>query len=75
MVKQSAAKRWAAIRIKRQRPWYDTLANSSRLQDSFSIEPAELAKETSLALGYQIITAKHGGHLRFESKLDQGHVV
>jgi len=25
-----------------------------------------------LALAYQIITAKHGGHLRFESEPNQG---
>lgn len=69
-VAQATAKRWAAIRIQDNGPGMAP-RQQQRLRDSFSVE-RRVAKETSLALGYQIITAKHGGHLRFESELDQG---
>ncbi|MFP4297603.1 MAG: sensor histidine kinase [Spirulinaceae cyanobacterium] len=42
-----------------------------QLQDSFTIDPRS-TKETSLALSYQIITAKHGGQLKWRSQLGQG---
>lgn len=69
-ISQSHAKRWAAIRIRDNGPGMPPY-QQQRLRDSFSVE-RRVAKETSLALAYQIITAKHGGHLRFESELNQG---
>ncbi|NEO26084.1 MAG: sensor histidine kinase [Kamptonema sp. SIO4C4] len=42
-----------------------------RIRDSFSIE-RRAAKETSLSVSYQIITAKHGGEFHLRSQLGQG---
>lgn len=42
-----------------------------QLQKTLTLNP-RVTKETSLALSYQIITAKHGGELKWRSQLGQG---
>ncbi|WP_204103491.1 MULTISPECIES: ATP-binding protein [Spirulina sp. CCY15215] len=48
-----------------------TLEQQEQIRDSFSIE-RRAAKETSLAISYQIVTAKHGGTFNFKSQLGEG---
>jgi signal transduction histidine kinase len=42
-----------------------------QIRENFSIEK-RTEKETSLAVSYRIITARHGGKLNFSSKLGIG---
>lgn len=65
-------KRWVLIQIRDNGPGM-TPRQKRRLRESFSIE-RRLTKENSLALAYQIITAKHGGYLCFDSEMKQGTV-
>ncbi|MBD2092689.1 sensor histidine kinase [Microcoleus sp. FACHB-1515] len=59
-------KRWISIRIANNGTEL-TPAQHQQILNSFSIEQ-RAAKETSLALSYQIVTAKHGGQLRLNDR-------
>ncbi|GAB4146724.1 MAG: hypothetical protein Fur0046_24750 [Cyanobacteria bacterium J069] len=60
-------RRWVSIRITDNGPGLSPAAQQ-RIRDSFSIE-RRTAKETSLSVSYQIITAKHGGQFRITSPI------
>ncbi len=62
--------RWVAIRISDNGPGM-TSEEKQRIIDSFSVEK-RADKETSLAISYQIVTARHGGIFNFNSLLDVG---
>ena len=62
--------RWVAIRISDNGTGM-TSEEQQRIIDSFSIEKRS-DKETSLAISYQIVTARHGGKFNFNSQLDVG---
>lgn len=57
--------RWVSIRIANNGPPIP-LAKQAQILESFSIE-RRAAKETSLSVSYQIITARHGGQLKLRS--------
>lgn len=61
----SSTSRWVSIRIIDNGPGL-TSAQRKRILESFSVEK-RAAKETSLAVSYRIITAKHGGKLHLRS--------
>ncbi|WP_309228927.1 ATP-binding protein [Microcoleus sp. FACHB-831] len=62
--------RWVSIRIADNGPGM-SLEMQQKILESFSIEK-RAAKETSLGVSYQIVTAKHGGHFMFQSQLGAG---
>lgn len=62
--------RWIAIIIADNGPGM-SVRKQQRIYDSFSAEKRAL-KETSLAVSYQIVTAKHGGKLKMRSELGVG---
>ena len=57
--------RWVSIRIADNGPGL-SLEKQQQIRDSFSVEK-RAAKETSLGVSYQIVTAKHGGMLLLRS--------
>jgi signal transduction histidine kinase len=59
------APRWISIRIADNGPGLSA-EQRSKITESFSVEK-RAAKETSLSVSYQIITAKHGGKLYMRS--------
>ncbi|MBF2072263.1 MAG: sensor histidine kinase [Synechococcales cyanobacterium C42_A2020_086] len=61
----SAASRWVSVRIADNGPGIPP-EKQQQILDSFSVEK-RASKETSLAVSYQIVTAKHGGQFRFRS--------
>jgi len=67
---QARSSRWVVIRIADNGPGMSA-AERQQLLESFSVEK-RANKETSLALSYQIVTAKHGGkfYLRSQSASD-----
>lgn len=65
-----ADSRWVSIRIADNGPGLSPEMHQQIL-DSFSISK-RAAKETSLALSYQIITARHGGKFQLRSQLGTG---
>ncbi|MDY7013103.1 MAG: HAMP domain-containing sensor histidine kinase [Cyanobacteriota bacterium] len=68
--KLSEPERWVSIRIADNGPGMsETL--QQKIRDSFTIEK-RAAKETSLAISYQIVTAKHGGEFKMRSSLGEG---
>lgn len=58
--------RWVAICIADNGPGLST-ETQQQLQESFSVK-RRAEKETSLAVSYQIVTAKHGGRFRVRSR-------
>ncbi|MBD1892660.1 ATP-binding protein [Coleofasciculus sp. FACHB-SPT9] len=58
--------RWVSIRIADNGPGMSPEVQQQILE-SFSVEKRS-AKETSLSVSYQIVTAKHGGKLRMRSR-------
>jgi hypothetical protein len=58
--------RWISIRIADNGPGMSPEVQQQILE-SFSVEKRS-AKETSLSVSYQIVTAKHGGKLRMRSR-------
>lgn len=76
VISQSATKpdapdsRWVSIRIADNGPGIP-LELQQQIRESFSVEK-RADKETSLAVSYQIITAKHGGKLNFTSQVSVG---
>lgn len=62
--------RWVSILISDNGPGI-SLPQQQRIRESFSIEK-RADKETSLAVSYQIITAKHGGKLKMRSPISPG---
>jgi hypothetical protein len=62
--------RWVAIRIADNGPGMSQELQQ-QITESFSVQK-RADKETSLAVSYQIITARHGGKLNFRSQLDVG---
>jgi signal transduction histidine kinase len=62
--------RWVSIRITDNGPGMSPQMQQ-KIIDSFSVEK-RADKETSLALSYRIITARHGGKLKLHSKLGMG---
>lgn len=62
---QNVASRWVVICIADNGPGLSA-ESYQQILDSFSIEK-RADKETSLAVSYQIVTAKHGGKLYFRS--------
>jgi signal transduction histidine kinase len=62
--------RWVSIRIVDNGPGIP-LELQQQIIESFSVEK-RANKETSLAISYQIITAKHGGKFNFNSQLGIG---
>jgi signal transduction histidine kinase len=65
----SIATRWVTIQIIDNGPGLSA-EKYQQVLDSFSVEK-RADKETSLAMSYQIITAKHGGKLYFHSPPDK----
>ena len=63
---QARSCRWVLIRIADNGPGMST-AERQQVLDSFSVEK-RADKETSLALSYQIVTAKHGGKFYLRSQ-------
>ena len=63
-------KRWVSIIIVDNGPGM-SVRKQQQIYDSFSAEKRAL-KETSLAVSYQIVTAKHGGQLKMRSQLGVG---
>lgn len=76
VISQSATKpdapdsRWVSIRIADNGPGISQELQQ-QIRESFSVEK-RADKETSLAVSYQIITAKHGGKLNFTSQVSVG---
>lgn len=66
----SSDTRWVSIRIADNGPGMSPEVQQQVLE-SFSVE-RRAAKETSLGVSYQIVTAKHGGHFLFQSQLGVG---
>ena len=64
---ESSHLRWVSIRIADNGTGL-SLEKQQQILDSFSVEK-RAAKETSLGVSYQIITAKHGGKLLLRSPL------
>ncbi|WP_449418839.1 sensor histidine kinase [Phormidium nigroviride] len=62
--------RWVSIRIADNGPGMSS-GKQQRILQSFSTEK-RAEKETSLAVSYQIVTAKHGGRFRMRSQLGIG---
>jgi len=62
--------RWVSIRITDNGPGMAS-GKQQRILQSFSTEK-RAEKETSLAVSYQIVTAKHGGRFRMRSQLGIG---
>ena len=62
--------RWVSIIIADNGPGM-SVRKQQQIYDSFSTEKRAL-KETSLAVSYQIVTAKHGGQLKMRSELGAG---
>lgn len=62
--------RWVSIVIADNGPGM-SVRKQQQIYDSFSTEKRAL-KETSLAVSYQIVTAKHGGKLKMRSELGVG---
>ncbi len=62
--------RWVSIKIADNGPGMSS-KKQQQIIESFSIEK-RAAKETSLAVSYEIITAKHGGEFHLRSELDVG---
>jgi signal transduction histidine kinase len=62
--------RWISIIIADNGPGM-SVRKQQQIYDSFSTEKRAL-KETSLAVSYQIVTAKHGGQLKMRSELGVG---
>ncbi len=62
--------RWLSIMITDNGPGM-SVRKQQQIYDSFSTEKRAL-KETSLAISYQIVTAKHGGKLKMRSELGGG---
>ena len=62
--------RWVSIIIVDNGPGM-SVRKQQQIYDSFSAEKRAL-KETSLAVSYQIVTAKHGGQLKMRSQLGIG---
>ncbi|MBE9177430.1 HAMP domain-containing histidine kinase [Oculatella sp. LEGE 06141] len=62
--------RWVLIRIADNGPGLSA-EQYQRIMDSFSVKN-RTEKETSLAVSYQIVTAKHGGKLNLKSHPDFG---
>ena len=62
--------RWVSIMIIDNGPGM-SVRKQQQIYDSFSTEKRAL-KETSLAISYQIVTAKHGGKLKMRSELGVG---
>jgi hypothetical protein len=62
--------RWVSIRITDNGPGLSRKLQQ-KIIDSFSLGK-QTDKETSLAVSYRIITARHGGRLNFHSKLSVG---
>ena len=58
-------RRWVSVRITDNGPGLSPEAQQ-RILDSFTIE-RRAAKETSLSVSYQIVTAKHGGQFHLKS--------
>ena len=61
----SGTERWVSIVIADNGPGMSE-AIQAAIRESFSVEK-RAAKETSLAVSYQIITAKHGGKFYLRS--------
>ncbi|OCR01565.1 histidine kinase [Oscillatoriales cyanobacterium USR001] len=62
--------RWVSIRIADNGPGM-SLEKQEKILQSFSTEK-RAEKETSLAVSYQIVTAKHGGRFRMRSQIGVG---
>jgi len=62
--------RWVSISIADNGPGM-SLEFQQQIKESFSVEK-RADKETSLAVSYRIITARHGGKLNFYSQPDKG---
>jgi signal transduction histidine kinase len=62
----SSTSRWVLIQIADNGPGMG-IEQRQKILDSFSIEK-RADKETSLAVSYQIVTAKHGGQFYFRSR-------
>jgi signal transduction histidine kinase len=62
--------RWVSVQIADNGPGLSP-EKCQQILDSFSVE-RRAAKETSLAVSYQIITAKHGGKFFFRSPVSSG---
>jgi signal transduction histidine kinase len=62
--------RWVSIRIADNGPGMSERLQE-KIRESFTIEK-RAAKETSLAVSYQIVTAKHGGEFKLRSRLGEG---
>ncbi|MEA5594415.1 ATP-binding protein [Rivularia sp. UHCC 0363] len=62
--------RWVSIRITDNGPGMSP-EFQQQIQESFSVDK-RAEKETSLAVSYRIITARHGGKLNFYSQPDKG---
>lgn len=67
---ERANSRWVSIQIADNGPGM-SLEKQQLIWESFSAEK-RAEKETSLAVSYQIITAKHGGRLKMQSQLGVG---
>jgi len=62
--------RYVSIRIADNGPGLSQ-KQQRQIRESFAIEK-RAEKETSLAMSYQIVTAKHGGHFKLRSQLGVG---
>lgn len=67
-VEGQTATRWVVIRIADNGPSLSKEAQE-QLLESFSVKRRS-EKETSMAVSYQIVTAKHGGQFRVRSRAD-----
>lgn len=70
MLKFGNPERWVSICIADNGPGMSQ-GLQTKIRESFTIEK-RAAKETSLAVSYQIITAKHGGEFKLRSRLGEG---
>ncbi len=63
--------RWISISIADNGPAMSE-EFQQKIKESFSVDHRRADKETSLAVSYRIITARHGGKLNFNSQPDKG---
>ncbi len=69
-IKEIAQKRWVAITIADNGPGI-SFEYQQQIRESWSLN-GRVYKETSLAMSYQIVTAKHGGKLDMRSRPNFG---
>ncbi|NET89582.1 MAG: HAMP domain-containing histidine kinase [Kamptonema sp. SIO1D9] len=67
---KTSVERWVSVRIRDNGPGMPQ-KTQREIRETFSVKK-RAAKETSLAVSYQIVTAKHGGEIKLRSQPGMG---